>query len=223
MSGEDGSESLNDETGKRILELQKTVGNKEVGRILNLEQEKEHSEKVESNSDDDSISRRRNRFSGGSSLDGRGIRPSTVAPFQRIRKSSNGLDEFVDRVFAGRGKASGVGALVKRYDMLDSYDFSRKLDLLAKIRLECERYMELKSGALSDKGLDSLYNQVCMEEALIKLLKTAGELSAKEDKIELLKEAQSRLEEGDVEVELKAALGYLSQYIEKELNSLNLK
>lgn len=222
MSSEDESDRLSDETGKRIIELQKTVGNKEVGRILNLEQEKEqeHSEKVEKSSEDDSISRRRNRFSGGSSLDGRGIRPSTVTPFKRIRKSNNRLDEFVDQVFAGRGKAKGVGALVKRYDMLDSYDFSRKLDLLVKIRLECERYRQLKGEAELDKGLESLYRQVCKEEMVIELLKSVGGLSAKDEKIKVLKEARGKLEEEGVEPELKEALRYLYDYIEKELNSL---
>lgn len=220
MSIEDESDSLNDEKGKTILELQKSVGNKGVGRILNLEPEKEHTEKVKNSEQGDSISRRRNRFSGGSSLDGRGIRPSTVAPFNRIRKSNRGLEEFVDSVFAGRGKASGVGVLVKRYDMLDSYDFSRKLDLLIKIRLECERYKNSSGGSELDKGLQSLYLQVCKEEEIVGLLQKAKPLTSKEERIGLLTEARALLDDAKLERELKEALHYLSEYIERELNSL---
>lgn len=220
MSVEDERDSLNDEKGKTILELQKSVGNKEVGRILNLEPEKEHSEKVKESDESGSISRRRNRFSGGSSLDGRGIRPSTVAPFNRMRKSSEGLEQFVDTVFAGRGKASGVGVLVKRYDMLDSYDFARKLDLLIKIRLECERYKSRSGGKEFDKGLQSLYLQVCKEEEIVGLLKKVKELTSKEERIERLNEARALLDDDKMESELKEALRYLFDYIESELNSL---
>lgn len=212
-------EKLDDQTGKRILELQKSVGNKKVGEIFNLSKEEGSKDRVEIEEDSaDLLNRRRERFKGAAFSGKRGIRPSTVTPFRGVKSSFEGeKGKIVDKVFAGRGKTKELGALVKRYDSLEPLDFTLKYKLLGEIKHQCMSYLKRREVVDRDEGLNSLYRQVSKEELIVGHLKLYQEAQGAEDRLKQLNEAKSCLELETDSAELEEAFNYLKDYIEQEL------